>query len=479
MRALPRNLAEHLAEHDEALLAAYVDGRDLSYDRLRAALAQQSRTGALHPVFCGSAITGAGVKPLLAGLVDLLPATVGDLDAPASGTVFKVERGPGGEKIAYVRMFSGAVHNRQRLQLRGGDAKVTGVEVFDRGTMARRDRVVAGEIGRLRGLDVRIGDSIGTPPRTAAQHFAPPTLETLVVPERPGDRAALWLALGQLAEQDPLINLRKDDIRQEVFVSLYGEVQKEVIEATLRTEYGLEVGFRETTVICVERPLGIGTALETLFRAPNPFLATVGIRVEPGPIGSGVDNRLEAIFGAMPVAFYEAIEQSIGETLRQGLNGWQVTDAIVSVTHAAHTAPMSVAADFRNLTPLVLMEALRQAGTAVCEPIHHFHVDVPAEALAAALSVLARLDALPGQPVLQGASYVVEGEIAAARVHELQRLLPGLTHGEGALETAFAGYRAVTGPPPARRRSDNNPLNRKEYLLHVQRRVPVSSGEDR
>lgn len=183
------------------------------------------------------------------------------------------------------------------------------------------------------------------------------------------------------------------------------------------------------------------------------------------------------MFGAMPVAFYEAIAETIGETLRQGLAGWQVTDAIVAVTHAGHKAPMSAAGDFRNLTPLVLMEALRLAGTAVCEPIHHFHVEVPSDVLAAALSVLARLDAAPDQPMLEGANYLVEGEIAAARVHELQQLLPGLTHGGGALETRFAGYRAVAGEPPARRRSDNNPLNRKEYLLHVQRRVPTSIGE--
>jgi ribosomal protection tetracycline resistance protein len=474
--AFAQSLTEHLAEHDEALLAAYVDGRELPYDRLRLALAQQSRTGKLHPVFSGSAITGAGVETLLDGITELLPAVVGHVDGSAVGTVFKVDRGPAGEKIAYVRMFSGAIHNRERLQLRGEDAKVTGVEVFDRGAVVRRDAVVAGEIGRLRGLDVQIGDSIGRPPRAVAQHFAPPTLETLVVTQRPGDRRALWSALGQLAERDPLINLRKDDIRQEVFVSLYGEVQKEVIEATLRSEYGLEVAFRETTVICVERPLGTGAALETIFRLPNPFLATVGIRVEPGEIASGVDIRLEAIFGAMPVAFYEVIEESIGETLRQGLNGWQVTDAIISVTQAAQKAPMTAAGDFRNLTPLVLMEALRRAGTAVCEPIHHFLVEVPSNSLAASLSVLARLDARPGQPILHGSAYTVEGEIAAARVNELRQLLPGLTHGEGALETAFAGYRAVTGPPPTRRRSDNNPLNRKEYLLHVQRRVPTSIG---
>lgn len=471
------SLAEHLAEHDEAVLAAYVENRALPYERLRDALARQSRAGRVHPVFIGSAISGAGVEALLAGLADLLPAASADGEAPPAGTVFKVERGPAGEKLAYVRMFAGSLHNRERLQLRGAEAKITGVEVFERGAVLRRDRVVAGEIARLRGLDARIGDSFGTLPRPPSQHFAAPTLETLVAPVRAVDRRALWTALGQLAEQDPLINLRKDDVHEEVFVSLYGEVQKEVIEATLMSDYGLAVAFHQTSVICVERPLGTGAALELIFKPPNPFLATVGIRVEPGPLGSGLDIRLEAMFGAMPVAFYEAIEQAIGDTLRQGLLGWQVTDAIIRITDAAHKAPVSAAGDFRHLTPLVLMEALRQAGTAVCEPIHHFHLDVPSEALAAALSVLARLEALPGPPVLDGGSSVVEGEIAAARVHELQQLLPGLSHGEGALDTSFAGYRAVAGSPPARRRADHNPLNRQQYLLHVLRRVPSGIGE--
>ena len=63
----------------------------------------------MHPVFFGSAITGAGVDPLMAGIAELLPAAAGDADGPVSGTVFKIERGPAGEKIAYVRMFSGTV----------------------------------------------------------------------------------------------------------------------------------------------------------------------------------------------------------------------------------------------------------------------------------------------------------------------------------------------------------------------------------
>ena len=89
-------------------------------------------------------------------------------------------------------------------------------------------------------------------------------------PRNPEEKGALHVALTQLAEQDPLIDLRQDDIRQELFLSLYGEVQKEVIQETLATDYGIEVDFRETTTICVERPVGTGAAVELIGRGRTP-----------------------------------------------------------------------------------------------------------------------------------------------------------------------------------------------------------------
>jgi ribosomal protection tetracycline resistance protein len=123
------------------------------------------------------------------------------------------------------------------------------------------------------------------------------------------------------------------------------------------------------------------------------------------------------------------------------------------------------------LTPLVLMSALKQAGTVVCEPMHHFHLEIPADTFGRILPVLARLRAVPQTPAMRGSSCMLEGEIPAARVHELQQELPALTRGEGVLECAFDHYKPVRGRIPTRPRSDYNPLNPKEYLLHVVRRV--------
>ena len=197
-------------------------------------------------------------------------------------------------------------------------------------------------------------------------------------------------------------------------------------------------------------------------------MATVGLRVDPAPIGSGVIFQLEVEYGSLPLTFHKAVEVAVLETLNQGLNGWPVTDCVVSMTegirwrHYATSTP----GDHRNLTPLVLMSALKQAGTVVCEPIHRFSLICPADTLSAILPVLAKLGCGEQTPSVSGSSCVLEGEIPAGRVHALQQEIPALTRGEGVLESAVDHYRPVRGPAPSRPRTDRNPLNRKEYMLH-------------
>jgi len=466
------NLAELLAERDDGLLAAYMrDEAGLPYGRLRAALAAQTRRAQVHPVFFGSAITGAGVGQLMAGIAELLPASAGDADGPVSGSIFKIERGGNAEKIAYVRMFSGTVRIRDRLRFGAGlESRVTAVAVFERGPAVRRKSVKAGQIGKLWGLaGARIGDPVGEPARGGTgRQFPPPTLESAVVPRDPGDRQRLRAALGQLAEQDPLINLRQDDERQEIYVSLYGEVQKEVIGSVLADDYGLAVTFRETTTIYIERPAGAASALEILQSDSHPYSATVGLRVEPGPADSGIEFRLDVDPRLLPLYIYktaasftDAMTQYIGHALEQGPHGWQVTDCIVTMNECGYyvgdgmgkrvlPTPRTTAADFRKLTPLVLMKALRQAGTVVCEPMASVRVELPAARTGAVLSALARLGAGVETPLPHGDLPTVLATLPSAKVRSLQEQLPGLTGGEGVLEAGFGGYQPVRGRVPSR-----------------------------
>ncbi len=482
-------LVETLAERDEELLAAFVGDEPIPYERLRAVLATQTAQAVVHPVFAGSAVTGAGVEALAAGIAELLPVSTGDTDGAVSGTVFKIERGKAGERLAYARMFAGTLRVRDRVRVGDGESKVTAIDVFEGGTVEQAQAAGAGEIAKLRGLaDVRIGDAIGEEHRVPLRHrFAPPTLESVVAPDEPADGAALRVALAQLAEQDPLIAVRQDDERHELSVSLYGEVQKEVIQATLADDYGIAVTFRETTPIYVERPAGTGEAVESLGAEGNPFAATMGLRIEPAAADSGVEFRLDVSHEGVPLylykrkaAFGEAMGGYVRSALREGLFGWQVTDCLVTMTKCRYRSPdgppsvngaLSTISDFRDLTPIVLMQALEAGGSVVCEPMSTVHLEVPTASVGALLPAIARLGGTVPMPSPRGELSTLETALAVDRVQELQRQLPGLTGGEGVLDSDFAGYRPVTGDSPVRQRLTANPLNRAEYLARLARRL--------
>ena len=471
-------MLETLAEHDDALLRDYLAEELISPGRVTEVLAAQTERALVHPVFCGSALTGAGVDELTAGIRELLPAHASGGDAPLGGLIFKIERGPSGERIAYVRIFSGTVHTRDRVRVgEGGEDKVTAIRVFDDGADVQRPSASAGEIAKLWGLtDVQMGDSIGdVDARPLAHEFAPPTLESVVAPADPADRQRLRVALGQLAEQDPLINVRQDDTRGEISISLYGEVQREVIEATLAADYGLEVNFHETTPICVERPIGTGEAVELLNTPTNPFHADLGLRVEPATLDSGVELRVEVDPRDAPLyvfktfqSFVEHMDEYVRLALEGGLFGWHVTDSVVTVTKIGYSladgppsrrGPMPTAGDLKKLTQLVLLQALREGGSAVCEPVFRITAEVPTQAIGPVLAALGRLGAGTGTPSPQGELSVVQTALPASGVRDLRRQLPGLTGGEGVLKSEFAGYLPVNGDPPIRRRATPDPLN--------------------
>ncbi|RLV09956.1 GTP-binding protein [Streptomyces griseocarneus] len=467
---------EGLAEADDELLARFVDGDAPGERELRALIAGRTARGLLHPVYFGSALSGDGVAALVDGIVTYLPERPVAAGG-AAGMVFAVERGASGEKAAYVRLFSGELTERQQVVFRrrtaDGAPDEHGGRITSLDTIGGTSAPVAGDIARIRGLPrVRVGDRLGAgadgTDRGRVPHFAPPTLETVVRPVHPGDAARLHAALAALADQDPLIGTRALPDGGGTSVLLYGEVQKEIIAATLAEEFGVEALFEPSSTVLRERPVGTGEAGEAIERhGGHVFWATVGLRVEPGEPGSGVLFRRDTELGALPHAFDRAIEETVHRALGQGLYGWPVTDCVVSLTRSGYASPVTTAADFRNLTPLVLMAALAGAGTRVYEPCHEYELEVPADVLGAVTGALVTAGAQLLDTRVTPTTGVVQGTIPARNVSALERRLPGLARGESVWWSSPAGDRLYAGPPPLRERTDGNPLNRAEYLRYV------------
>ena len=425
-------------------------------------------------------MTGAGTEQLRQAVVRLL-TPVATPPGSLAATVFAVDRDERGRRT-WLRMWRGELRVRDRIAV--GDAapeRVTALGVSRTGGLRNDPVARPGDIVVVRGPSGwRIGDTIGTAPARAVRPFAPPTLQTVVEPVDATQRGALFAALTELADEDPLIDLRLDE--DDCALSLHGEVQKEVIGALLEQRFGVPARFRGTRTVCIERVVGTGSALDEINIAGNPYLATIGLRIDAAPIGHGVEFSPGIERGHLPPAFIAATEEGVRAALRQGRFGWAVTDCVVTMT-ASHYAPRqshahqkfnkamsSVGADFRRLAPVVVTAALEQARTRVCEPVDRFDLEFPERLVSAVSALLGRLGATTSESMTSNSWTRYQGHVRSARVAELASRLPDLTGGEAILQSDFDHYTPVTGSaPPARPRSGVDPRDRQEWFRAMPR----------
>jgi ribosomal protection tetracycline resistance protein len=470
-----------LAMLDDRVLRAAVDGPAVSAGlALRAARAQVRRC-LLVPVAAGSALTGAGVPDLLAALPTLLP-WARESACALSGVVYKIEHAERG-RLAHCRIFGGELRVRDRAA--AGDGRPGVITSLERSTpqgWTPTGAAIAGDVVRVRGLaSATVGGWVGQAiPGRVTRQFPRPALESVVDPADPAHRGRLFAALQELAEADPLINLRLDDERHEIAVSLYGEVQKEVIAALLAEQFGVAVTFRPTVTVHIERIAGTGAAFAISSEHTTPYLATLGFRVEPAAVGAGLTCDLEVELGSMPPAFFAATWEGVRTGLAQGLSGWEIPDARVVLTHTGYWPRQSamhqkfnknvssVGADFRNLAPVLVHDALSQARTIVCEPVETFQLEIPVGALPLVTVTLARLSGLvTGTETVglgTGVALTLTGTIPTRNVQRLLAQLPEQTSGEAVFTSEVTHYTPVTGPAPVRPRIGPNPLDRETWF---------------
>jgi ribosomal protection tetracycline resistance protein len=481
---------ETLADNDDDLLAQVVEGRYPSGDDLQKLLVKQTGEGLVQPVFFGSALQGQGARELAEGIRTLLPHSRDSVldNGHLRGTVFAIERAGSGEKIAYLRLFSGELRERQDVTFKQREpsgalseltGRVTGLEVVgehlaETDTEAGQNRgktnrglLTAGGIAKIRGFpEIRVGAHLGEPNNAAVQqHFPPPSLAAVVRPLKKKDETRLHAALLSLSDEDPLIQTRPAG-GGATSVLLYGEVQKEVIAERLKRDFGVEAVFSETLPVYLERPVGTGESLHEFDpHVTSEFPIMIGLRVGPNIIGEGNTFTREVPWGLMPAGFYRAIEETALQTLQQGLYGWKVTDCAVYLTQLGYDRPLAVAAHFRNLTPMLLMRALNEAGTRVYEPCNTLEVEVPGDVLGTVMGYLSTHEVdITKSEQLGPDFWLITGEIPARLVQEVTVALPGLTRGEGALFTYPGSDRPLRGEPPVSPRTDGNPLNYEEYM---------------
>ena len=230
--------------------------------------------------------------------------------------------------------------------------------------------------------------------------------------------------------------------------------------------YGLKVSFSPPTVIYKETPKGPGVGFEA-YTMPKPCWAVVQLAIAPQPRGAGYAYESVIKANVLPYRYQHHVALTVPQALKQGMYNWEVIDIKVTLIggehHHVHTHPM----DFFLATPIAVMDALRNAGAALLEPLTQMRMTAPEEL---AGRIIGDITAMRGAFDIASArkgNVTIEAILPVSESIEYPARFSSLTSGKGIMRSSFAGYREcpVELGATAKRRGVN-PLDRMRWILY-------------
>ena len=370
----------------------------------RAARRADAAWAGVHPVFFGSAARGVGIDELLAGVDELLSGAARRPGRAPSRAASSRSSGHPPASASPTSACSPARSGRASACASGAGRRRSRPRSGSSRRPARRGATCSspGEMATVRGLGaVRVGDAIGEPPpgEDATARFPRPALEAVVFALRAG---AAGIASGPPSPSSPSRTRSSTSARTTTATrsrsrSTARSRRRSSRRRSSATTASPPTSARRRPCASSARPASARPRRSSTRRrktnitgrssplSTNPFMATLALRIEPAPPGSGIEFRADVEPRLVPLylfqtpdAFLDQMEAYVREALAEGLAGWQVTDCRVTMTDCGYASPVTSAADFRRLTQLVLVTALERAGTWVCEPLADLSLEMPA-----------------------------------------------------------------------------------------------------
>ena len=460
---------DSVIENNDELLAKYIAGESISQEELAQEEQRRVQDASLLPVYHGSAKNGLGIQQLMDAVIGLFQPTTEQGSAALCGRVFKVEYTDCGQRLVYLRLYSGTLRLRDTVALAGREKlKITEMRIPSKGEIVRTDTAHKGEIVILPSDSLRLNDILGDKtqlPREMWSDAPFPMLRTTITPKTAEQRDRLLDALTQIADTDPLLHYEVDSTTHEIILSFLGRMQLEVVSALLTEKYKIETAVKEPTVIYLERPLKVASHTIHIEVPPNPFWASIGLSVTPLPLGSGVKYKSRVSLGYLNQSFQNAVMDGIRYGLGQGLCGWNVTDCKICFEYGLYYSPVSTPADFRSLAPIVLEQALKKSGTQLLEPYLSFTLYAPQEYLSRAYHDAPKYCATIETAQVKKDEVVFTGEIPARCIQAYRTDLAFYTNGRSVCLTELKGYQAAVGEPVIQPRRPNSRLDKVRHMF--------------
>jgi elongation factor G len=464
-------LIEKLAESDDQILAAYLEGARISPSDLRQALRRVTIAVKGVPTLCGSALKNKGIRPLLDAIVNYLPSPAdmppvratdirvgGEVtrpprdDAPFSALAFKVVSDPFVGRLVYFRVYSGTVKVGAQVfnSTRGKRERIGRLLRMHANRREEVDEVGAGAIVATLGLkNTFTGDTLchySQPVLLEAIRFPEPVLSVAIEPITRADQDKLGGALTRLTEEDPTFKVHYDQEAGQTIISGMGELHLEYLVGRLLSEFGVgakvgkpRVAYKETITVPVE--------------AEGRFIRQTGgrgqyghvyLRLEPIKRGGGFQFVDQVKGGALPKQYILAAEMGIKEAMESGVvSGYPVVDIKATIYDGSYHEVDSSDIAFKIAGSKALRDGVTQAKPVLLEPIMKLEIVAPDEFLGDIMGDLnSRRGHIESIETRDGMA-VIRALVPLAETFGYTTSLRSLTQGRAAHSLEFYNYQEL------------------------------------
>lgn len=437
------NNQDTIALLDDQILMSVLEGNPIEQTERIDSARKLFLSCKLIPLLHGSALLGTGIEPLL-NLVVTWGKSI--QQSCLSARVYKVDRDMHGARRCYTRIFGGELELREVYPIHSKETtfKILKMAIFCGVKPVVTNKVTAGDIAIIYSDKLEIEDIIGEPPEDRKRYsIAVPTLKARVIDNDLGMRKAICEALIQFTDEDPFLEFSIHPFTEAIEIKIFGVVQKEIIEMQLKERFGIETQIQNPDTIYKERPSESSTVCRYMYKDGNHYAATVGLKVEPLPVGSGIVYETLVSYGDLKKPFQNAVREGAEFGLREGLKGWSLTDVKVSFIYSEFNSVDSTPADFRKLAEEVVKLAIIESGTECLEPILDFELTVPQYAIGRAMSDVLKMRGEVNEPIVIKEMVLLTGKIPVDTSKAYESELADYTGGKGVLVTHFSGYKLI------------------------------------
>ncbi|MDD2353754.1 MAG: elongation factor G, partial [Atribacterota bacterium] len=394
---LRQKMIEAVAENNDEVLMKYLEGEELTQEEILTCLRGGIIDRKVFPVLCGSATKNIGIELLLDFIKDYFPSPVDlpeievkDLkeqkeikikrslqDSPFSALVFKTVADPYVGNLTYFRVFSGELSSDSTVYNSTHDIenKVAKIYRMQGKEQTAVDKVTPGGIGAIAKLKkTNTGDTLCDkehPIEFTKVGYPEPIMKLAITPKSKGDEDKLSIAINRIVEEEPTIQVYRDEDTGETIIAGMGESHLDVVIETMETKFGVEIE-KSTPKVGYKETIRNKVQAEGKYKKQSGGRGQYGhcfVEFEPQERGNGFEFVDKIVGGVIPKQYRPAVEKGIVEAMKKGVvAGYPTVDIKATLYDGSYHTVDSSEMAFKVAGSMAFKKGAAEANPVLLEP---------------------------------------------------------------------------------------------------------------